>query len=327
MGMSLHGRVVVITGAGSGLGRELARQFAREGAKLVLADINEASLPDTVEEAERYRTDVEARVLDVADYHEVRDLAGHAVDVFGGVDVWINNAAVSVYGEFTAIPPTEFRRVIEVNLLGYAHGIRAALEVMDAGTIINITSDVALRGIPLQSAYCASKQAIHGLLQSLRPELLHAGVAVALCEVLPVGIDTTFFDLAKTRLGVAPRVTGETLDPSVVAAAVVRCAKHPQQEIPVGFQTTFLRWANLLMPKVLDRYLASVTFADQQGTVPRSPEDPNDLFGSTHRPGAIRGHHPGRQHSPYTWAVQHPRTMVGAAALAALAWNRWRRSA
>jgi NAD(P)-dependent dehydrogenase (short-subunit alcohol dehydrogenase family) len=182
-----------------------------------------------VQLARDHGAEVTSRVLDVADEQQVRDLAAHAVDACGGLDVWINNAAVSVYGDFAEIPATEFRRVIEVNLLGYANGIRAALAHMRRGTIINVTSNVALRGIPLQSAYCASKQGIHGLLQSLRPELLAQQRPIAICEVQPVGIDTTFFEFAKTRLGVAPQVTGETLDPGRVAAAVVQCARHPQR--------------------------------------------------------------------------------------------------
>jgi NAD(P)-dependent dehydrogenase (short-subunit alcohol dehydrogenase family) len=327
MSRSLQDRVVVITGAGSGLGRELARQFAEAGAKLVLADINETALPETVQLAKRNGTDVEARVLDMADPAAVLELAAHAVQVFGSLDVWVNNAAVSVYGDFTALPPAEFRRVIEVNLLGYANGIRAALSQMEQGTIICVTSNVALRGIPLQSAYSASKHGIHGLIQAVRTELLHHHSRVALCEVQPVGIDTTMFEFSKTRLGVAPQVTGQTFDPTPVAAAVVRCARQPQREVPVGFQATFVRWADLLMPRVLDWYLARETYEDQQTKEPRSPDAPNDLFGSPHLPGAIRGHHPGRRHSPYTWAVQHPKTVAGTVAIAALAVMGWRRSA
>jgi hypothetical protein len=97
--------------------------------------------------------------------------------------------------------------------------------------------------------------------------------------------------------------------------------------VPVGFQTTFLRWAELLMPRVLDRYLARVTYQDQRTDVPRSPDAPNDLFGSPHLPGSIRGHHPGKRHSPYTWAVQHPKTVAGTAAVAALVWLGWKRAA
>ncbi len=322
----LRDQVVVITGAGNGLGREMARQFAARGAKLVLADENEVALPELVTELVDQEVRVAQRVTDMADATQVDALAELAVSRFGQIDCWINNAAVSVYGDFLTVPPEEFRRVIEVNLFGYAQGLRTAAAHMGArgGTIICITSNVVFRAIPLQAAYCASKAAIAALVDATRVELRRAGIPIALCQVMPVGIDTPMFNESRSRTGFHPRPTGQILDPSRVAAAVVRCAEHPQREVPVGSQAALLKWANALFPALVDRYMAAITYPDQMTDEPMSPDVPSDLFGSPHLPGRTRGGWPGSRSSPYTWVKQHRGLVWGGAAVAALAWSRWR---
>jgi NAD(P)-dependent dehydrogenase (short-subunit alcohol dehydrogenase family) len=164
-------RVVVVTGASAGLGRAIARAFGERGAAVGLI----ARGNDGLAAAEREIRDAGGRALslsaDVSDAMAIETAAARVEREIGPIDVWVNNAMVSVFSPVKQMRPEEYRRVTEVTYLGYVHGTLAALKYMlprDSGTIVQVSSALAFRSIPLQSAYCAAKHAVKGFTESLR---------------------------------------------------------------------------------------------------------------------------------------------------------------
>jgi NAD(P)-dependent dehydrogenase (short-subunit alcohol dehydrogenase family) len=170
-------RVVVVTGASAGLGRAIARAFARgEGARIGLIARGKVGLEAAKSDIEILGGEALILPADVADAPSVEAAAEKVESEFGPIDVWVNDAMTSVFSPVKEMTPAEFRRVIEVNYLGFVNGTLAALKRMlprDRGVIIQVGSALAYRGIPLQAAYCASKHAIQGFMDSLRSELIH----------------------------------------------------------------------------------------------------------------------------------------------------------
>jgi NADP-dependent 3-hydroxy acid dehydrogenase YdfG len=171
-------RVVVVTGASSGIGRAVVRALAGRGAKLGLIARNQEALEVAADEVSRAGGEALVLPLDVVDAEAVERAAAAVEDRWGAVDVWINNAMATVFAPVAQTTAEEYRRVTEVTYLGYVHGTLAALRRMrprDEGTIVQIGSALAYRSIPLQSAYCAAKAAVRGFTDSLRTELIHDG--------------------------------------------------------------------------------------------------------------------------------------------------------
>lgn len=187
-------RTVVVTGGSAGVGRATARAFARMGWNVALIARGRERLEAArAEMADAGAAGVRAISVDVAEADAVFDAAKQVVDGFGGMDVWVNNAMVTVLGGVSQISPEEVRRVTEVTYLGAVHGTMAALRHMrkrNAGTIVQIGSTLAYRAIPLQSAYCGAKFALRGFTDSLRSELIHAGSAVRLTMVHLPAVNT-----------------------------------------------------------------------------------------------------------------------------------------
>jgi len=178
--------VVVITGASAGVGRAAARKFARHGARIGLLARGIDGLKAARGEVEELGSEALIVPTDVADADQVESAAAQIEAEFGRIDIWINNATTSVFSPIKQMTAAEFRRVTEVTYLGYVYGTLAALKRMlprDRGTIVQVGSALAYRGIPLQSAYCAAKHAIQGFCDSLRCELLHDNSGVRLTMV------------------------------------------------------------------------------------------------------------------------------------------------
>src|SRR6185369_10217780 len=247
----LEGKTAVVTGASSGVGRAIAHAFAARGARVALLARNLDGLDAAAREARRLGRDALILSLDVADAAAVDAAADRVAHEWGGIDIWVNDAMISVFSPVSEMTADEFRRVTEVNYLGYVHGTLAALRHMrrrNAGVIIQIGSALAYRSIPLQSAYCASKAAIRGFTDSLRSELLHerSGVAVTMLQ-LPA-VNTPQFEVVRSRLAGHPQPVPPIYQPEVVAKAVLRAAVHPRREMWIGWSTTFAILGQCLVP-------------------------------------------------------------------------------
>ncbi|MBQ1073812.1 SDR family oxidoreductase [Micromonospora sp. C31] len=261
-------RTVVVTGASAGVGRAVARRYAERGARLALLARGEAGLAAAERDCrELGASDVRTYRVDVADAGAVQQAADDVVHRFGGIDVWVNNAMASVFAPAWEISATEFRRVTEVNYLGTVHGTLAALRHMRArgrGAIVQVGSALAYRGIPLQSAYCASKHAVQGFNDSLRAELLHDCPGVRLSMVQLPAINTPQFSWVRTRLPRHPQPVPPIFAPEVAARAIVWAADHGPRELNVGGPTWRARLGDVLAPGLLDRKLARDGYESQQ---------------------------------------------------------------
>jgi NAD(P)-dependent dehydrogenase (short-subunit alcohol dehydrogenase family) len=287
----LSEQVVVITGASSGIGRATAEMLARHGASVVLAARNEAALQEVAAEVERQGGQALAVPTDVSDPEQVHRLADQAADRFGRIDTWVNGAAVGLYGVVEQLSPEEIRRVVEVALLGTMYGARAALPHLrhSGGTLINISSVAGKRAIPLQGPYSAAEHGIVGFSDALRVELEHDQAGVAVTTILPYGIDTPFFNHARSKLGVMPRPTPPVYEPDAVAEAVLWAAEHPTREIVVGAAAEGLIMAQMLSPSLVDRLqtIGGLGFKLQMTNRPASGND--ILFAPSQEAYRVRG--------------------------------------
>jgi NAD(P)-dependent dehydrogenase (short-subunit alcohol dehydrogenase family) len=253
-----RGRVVVVTGASSGLGRAVIRLLAARRARIALIARGEQGLRAAQGEVTTAGAEALMIPADVADAAAVDAAARAVVARWGGIDVWVNNAMISVFSPIAELRPEELRRVTEVNYLGTVHGTRAALAVMRArnrGSIVQVGSALAYRSIPLQSAYCASKAAVRSFTDSLRSELAHEGSRVQLSMVQLPAMNTPHFGMARSRLGKHPRPVGPIFQPETIAPAVLHAAQHGPRELWVGGRTIEAIIGQQLIPGVLDRKL------------------------------------------------------------------------
>jgi short-subunit dehydrogenase len=262
-------QTIVITGASSGIGRATALAFARRGRALVLVARRGEALEELATECRGRGATVRVEPADVTDADALSLIARRVVSEFGWLDVWVNNAAVVAYGRAEEIPAEMWRRVVEVNLFGTYHGIRAALPWMreqGSGVLINVSSVLGKTPSPYQSAYVASKYAVRAVSESVRQEVRDAG-GISVCTVLPGAIDTPLFRSGANVTGHRVEPPGPAIDARRVASAIVRCARRPRREVVVGASTRAGLLANRLAPALTERVFASaverVHFADE----------------------------------------------------------------
>ncbi|SCL47810.1 Short-chain dehydrogenase [Micromonospora citrea] len=320
-------QAVVVTGASAGVGRAVARRYAERGARLALLARGEAGLAAAERDCrELGAAEVRTYRVDVADAGAVQQAADDVVHRFGGIDVWVNNAMVSVFAPVWEIPAAEFRRVTEVNYLGTVHGTLAALRHMRArgrGAIVQVGSALAYRGIPLQAAYCASKHAIQGFNDSLRAELLHDCPGVKLSMVQLPAINTPQFSWVRTRLPRHPQPVPPIFAPEVAAKAIVWAADHGPRELNVGGPTWRARLGDIVAPGLLERKLARDGYDSQQTDTPidrAAWRDNLDRPGDDERDRGAEGVFTdrARARSAALWVGTH-KPAVSGAALAGLA--------
>ncbi len=260
-------RVVVITGASAGVGRATARAFAKEGASIGLLARGRDGLEAARQEVEALGGRALVVETDVADAAQVEAAAKAVEESLGPIDVWINNAMVSVFSPAKDMTPEEYKRVTDVTYLGYVYGTLAALRRMlprDRGAIIQVGSALAYRGIPLQSAYCGAKHAIQGFTESVRCELLHDRSRVEISMVQMPALNTPQFGWVKSRLPRHPQPVPPIYAPEVAAQAIRWAADHYRREWYVGASTVITIGFNKLAPGLGDRYLAWQGFDAQQ---------------------------------------------------------------
>jgi short-subunit dehydrogenase len=265
-GGRLKGKVAVITGASAGVGRAIVREFARQGAKVALIARTQEALEVAAGEVRNAGSEALVLPLDVSDPEAVFAAAERVVAEWGQIDLWVNDAMVSVFAPVVETTAAEFRRVTEVNYLGYVHGTLAALRHMrtrGSGTIIQIGSALTYRSIPLQSAYCASKAAVRGFTDSLRSELYreHSKIKITMLQ-LPA-VNTPQFDVVRSRLPDHPQPVPPVYQPEIMARAAVHAALHPRREVWVGWNTVKAIIGQRFIPGLLDRHLAKVAWEGQ----------------------------------------------------------------
>jgi NAD(P)-dependent dehydrogenase (short-subunit alcohol dehydrogenase family) len=284
-----HKHTVVITGASAGVGRAVALRFAQAGANLGLIARDAAALEDVRQQAERRGATAMPVACDVADADALFKAADAIAEAFGGIDIWINDAMVTVFSPVWQMTPEEFRRVTEVTYLGFVHGTMAALRHMrprNRGTIVQVGSALAYRGIPLQAAYCGAKHAIRGFTDSLRSELIHANSAVALTMVELPAVNTPQFDWARTHMPRQPRPVPPVVQPEAIADVIFRDALNPSREYWIGASTLKVILGNMVLPAFLDRFLAKNAYEAQETSVPVSADRKDNLMtpvGDLHR--------------------------------------------
>lgn len=319
-------RVVVLTGASAGVGRATARALAREGARIALIARDPAQLEATAAEVRRLGGSALVLPLDVADAGAVDEAASRVEAELGPIDLWINDAMATVFAFVKDITADEYRRVTETTYLGTVNGTLSALRRMlprDHGTIVQVGSALAYRGIPLQSAYCGAKHAIKGFTESLRAELLHDGSGVRVTLVHLPGLNTTQFGFVRTRLPRAPRPVAPVYQPEIAAEAIVWASHHPRRrELWVGGSTALTIAGTKLLPGLGDRYLARTAVDGQQTDEPAGEERLRTDYLFSPVPGDRGAHGPfddeATSHSPQLWLTRHRAALwAGAAGLAA----------
>lgn len=274
-------QVVVITGASAGVGRAAAHAFASEGARIALIARNRQALEEVKREVEERGGQALVLPLDIADADAVEAAAMQIEENLGAIEVWVNNAMVSVFSPIKQMTPDEFRRVTEVTYLGYVYGTLAALKRMlprDRGVIVQVGSALAYRGIPLQSAYCAAKHAIQGFCDSLRCELIHDYSNVRITMLQMPALNTPQFEWVKSRLPRKAQPVPPVYQPQVAADAIVWASHHPRREVWVGMPTVKAVLVNKIVPGLLDHYLARKGYEGQQFDGPDDPKRPDNLW-------------------------------------------------
>lgn len=276
--------VVAVTGSSAGLGRAIAHAYAKRGAKLGLIARNPEALNAAKQECEALGGQAVCIPTDVADAEAVDRAATQLEDAFGPIDVWVNDAMVSVFSPVKEMEASDYKRVTDVLYLGFVHGTLAALRRMlprDRGTIIQIGSALSYRSIPLQSAYCACKHAINGFTDSLRCELYHDKSNVKVTNIQMPAMNTTQFDWVKNRMPDMTQPVPPIFEPKIAAEVVYAAgiAKNPRREYWVGSPTVVAIVGQKFFPGLLDRYLGKTGYKSQQlQGHPQDPNAPNNLY-------------------------------------------------
>lgn len=311
--------VVVVTGASAGLGRAIVRAFAREGAYIGLLARGVDGLQAARFEVEELGGKALVLPLDVANAEAIEAAAARVEEEFGPIDIWINNAMVSVFSPVKKMTPEEYKRVTEVTYLGVVYGTLAALKRMlprDRGVIVQVGSALAYRGIPLQSAYCAAKHAIQGFHDSLRSELIHDKSNVRVTMVQLPAMNTPQFSWVKSRLPRKPQPVPPIYQPEIGADAVFFAAHNDRREMYVGYPTVEAIIGDKIAPGFADWYLARNGYDAQQTQEPVEPDRRDNLWDAVPGDHGAHGTFDDRASasSPQLWASKNRKwlTLAGA---------------
>jgi NAD(P)-dependent dehydrogenase (short-subunit alcohol dehydrogenase family) len=304
--------VVAVTGASGGVGRAIAREFAKHGAAVGLIARGRAGLDAAAQEVSELGGTAYAHPTDVAEFDQVQAAATAIEEHLGPIDIWINNAMTTVFAFIDDIEPQEYERATRVTYLGAVWGTKVALERMlprDRGTIVQVGSALAYRGIPLQSPYCGAKHAMKGMFESLRTELRNRGSNVHAAMVQLPGMNTPQFDHCLSKMPRHPMPVPPIFEPEVAARAVYWAAHHRRREYYVGFPTVYSIIGNKLAPWLAERYLARTAVDGQQTDQPYDGTKTANLFAPTDD-DRDEGAHGGfddqaNRRSPQAWLSRH----------------------
>lgn len=312
-------RVVVITGASAGVGRAVARRFAEAGDDVALVARGEEGLQAALKEVESTGSRGIAIPLDVADFEAVESAARRVEEELGPIDVWVNNAMVTVFAPVERVTPEEYRRVTEVTYLGTVHGTLAALSRMrprGSGVIVQVGSALAYRSIPLQSAYCAAKHAALGFTDSLRTELIHDHSDVHLTTVHLPALNTPQFLWSRNRMSRKPQPVPPIYQPEVAAEAIEWASRVRRREVWVGRPTVMTILGQRIAPWLLDLYLGRKGYEAQLRSAPAEEVRPDNLMEPVE--GDYGAHGPFDQRSQPSslqlWLTKHRGAVAGSLA-------------
>ena len=314
--------VVVVTGASAGVGRATVQAFARRGARLGLIARGPDGLEAARKEVEQLGGSALVFAVDVVDADKVEEAAAQVEEEFGPIDIWVNNAMVSVFSPVKEMTAEEFHRVTEVTYLGVVYGTLSALKRMlprDRGSIVQVGSALAYRGIPLQAAYCGAKHAIQGFTESLRCELLHDKSNVRVTMVQLPAMNTPQFSWVKSRLPRKPQPVPPIYQPEIAAEAIIYAAYQNRREMEVGIPTVVAVEGNKIFPGLMDRYLARTNYEAQQTDEPVEPDRRDNLWSPVSGDHGAHGTFDDRasNSSPQLWANMNRRWLaLGFGALA-----------
>ncbi len=305
----INEQVMVITGGTSGIGLATVEMAAKKGARVVFCSRNEQDLFEIEHKLNDIGLSVLAVVADVRNIASLEQVWMKAVNTFGGLDTWVNNAGGSIYGPLLEIPEDQERDLFETNFWGLRNGCHVAVKALKekGGAIINIGSEVSDRSIPLQGMYAASKHAVKAYNDALRIELMHDGLPISVSLIRPTAIDTPFPDHAVNHLRMGePSLPDPVYHPDYVAEAIIKCATTPTRDIYVGAPSKMSSIMEFFVPGIADKQATRTVFKGQSAgtTLPHTEENE----GLTHAPqkeGELLGHHKGKHKATKTMKQPH----------------------
>lgn len=276
----INQQAVAIMGASSGIGRLTALKFAQKGAKVMVSARSEAGLKSLVKEIYQFGGEAEYIVADVSEIEQVKAVVEKTVAGYGRIDTWVNTAATGVIGLFEEITQEEFKRVVDVTLMGQVNGVMAALPYLKqgGGAIICVSSMEGRRSLPLQSPYSTAKHGLEGFLEALRVELQHQNLPISVTSILPAVINTPYYNHIRSKLGVKPTGIPPYYSPHIVADAILYAAEHPTRDLVTGDVGKVLDLLQRVSPKLVDALLLLTAFAGQRTNEPKSEDAPDNLF-------------------------------------------------
>lgn len=315
----LDQQVVVVFGASSGIGRETAARLAEKGAKVVVSARSGDSLDSLVDEIRAKGGTAHAVAAEAADFAQVKSVADEAVRLYGRIDTWVHAAGVLMFATFEQTTPDEFKRIVDVNLLGQVYGAKAALPYLiegGGGALIHISSVEAMRATPYHAAYAASKHGIHGFLQALRLELIHDKRPVCITEIMPPAINTPLFRKSRTKIGFQPMGLPPIYPPRLVSDAILHAAEHPTREIVLGGAGKGMLLTQRLSPRLMDALMLAVGFRGQRTREPKPEAAPDNLFAPLPGQNTVEGEfgHLARLEGTAPWLERNKWLVTGAAA-------------
>jgi short-subunit dehydrogenase len=302
-------QTIVITGASSGIGRITAEMAAEQGANVVLSARSGEALDEIVNDIRMRGGNATAVDADVKSAEDIERLASQAVQTYGGIDTWVNNAGVSIYAKIEDISSEDAKELFETNFWGVFHGSRTAVKHMKqtGGTLINVGSTLSDRAIPIQGVYSASKHAVKGLTDALRMELEHDNIPIQVTLIKPAAIDTPYTKHVKNYMPKEAQVPSPVYDPTIVAEAILHCATHKRRDMfvgGIGGKGIALMGKNA--PRLTDKYMEATMFQQQQGVYPAGRE--NEALYEATGGGSVRGYNRSsiRKTSVYTQVQTRP---------------------
>jgi NADP-dependent 3-hydroxy acid dehydrogenase YdfG len=315
--------VVVITGGTAGIGRATARAFAHEGAAIAVLARGEERLAAAMHELHQAGAAAIGLPVDVADARQVDNAASRVERELGPIDVWVNNAMVTVFASFDRLTPDEYRRVTDVTYLGTVNGTRAALARMrprNRGCIVQVGSALAYQSIPLQSAYCGAKSAVRAFTDAVRAELIHEGSDVRITMIQLSAFNTPQFDWARNRMPKQPQPLPPIFQPEIAADAIVRASRASRREWWIGWPAVRAILSARIVPELANRLSARLAYEGQMTARAVEPGAPDNLMQPVRGDQAAHGRFDERARSRtmQPWLSKNRRGIAVAAALIAI---------